>query len=373
MPHLDLTTAQASGCSQLVPGTQGLLVVAPPEQWSYAAIFDLPDLTIQPGSQAELRARIEVTEGAIGVLALANPTTVLGEVFASAASGGIVTLALESPEQVRQIVLRNVAEGGLPSACVVHDIAIMVEAPRFRPRPELIGPYGATPRGFQGKNIFRDAGRLAGHNARIVVDVGANTGDSTDLFLDLFLHCSVHLFEPTPDLLTGLRARFGAQPRVRVHGQAVAASCGTTTLQLSTANPANSLLPFDRAAPTWLGDAVTMHDRCDVESVTLDRFCQDHDIAQIDLLKIDVQGYESRVLAGAAALLAAGRIKVVLIEIMFVPIYEGQGSWFELGAQLAGHGYRLFDFYNFTYANDGQVLWGDALFVRSDPDSSAHP
>jgi len=56
---------------------------------------------------------------------------------------------------------------------------------------------------------------------------------------------------------------------------------------------------------------------------TLDRLLADLD--EISLLKIDVQGYEKHVLAGAKQTLS--KTKFLLIELNFMPQYEG-GSWF---------------------------------------------
>jgi len=52
-----------------------------------------------------------------------------------------------------------------------------------------------------------------------------------------------------------------------------------------------------------------------VQAVCLDRFCEDHSIARIDLLKLDVQGHENSVLQGAADLIKSGRIGVVFLEL----------------------------------------------------------
>jgi hypothetical protein len=55
---------------------------------------------------------------------------------------------------------------------------------------------------------------------------------------------------------------------------------------------------------------------------TLDRLLAD--LAEVSLLKIDVQGYEKPVLAGGRQTLR--RTKFVLIELAFMPQYDG-GSW----------------------------------------------
>ena len=50
-------------------------------------------------------------------------------------------------------------------------------------------------------------------------------------------------------------------------------------------------------------------------SVALDAYCERCDIERLALLKVDVEGAEGRVLAGAQGLLARGAIDVLLIEV----------------------------------------------------------
>ena len=63
------------------------------------------------------------------------------------------------------------------------------------------------------------------------------------------------------------------------------------------------------------------------------------------------------------ALLERRAIGIIYTEVLFVPVYQGQAWCYDIAAFLARYGYRLFDYYNFTYADSGRLRWGDALFV----------
>ena len=52
-----------------------------------------------------------------------------------------------------------------------------------------------------------------------------------------------------------------------------------------------------------------------VQTQTLDDFCSDHNIENIDILKIDTEGNEYNVLKGAQNLLAKNKIKLIYVEI----------------------------------------------------------
>jgi FkbM family methyltransferase len=51
-----------------------------------------------------------------------------------------------------------------------------------------------------------------------------------------------------------------------------------------------------------------------VKAITLDLYCTEHRIDKIDILKIDVEGYELGVLEGCTDLLASNRIVCVVLE-----------------------------------------------------------
>lgn len=61
-----------------------------------------------------------------------------------------------------------------------------------------------------------------------------------------------------------------------------------------------------------------------VQTVTLDGYCREQGIGRIDVLKIDAEGAEPRVLAGARELLARGAVGEIFFEISKAPL-EGLG------------------------------------------------
>ena len=102
-----------------------------------------------------------------------------------------------------------------------------------------------------------------------------------------------------------------------------------------------------------------------VESITIDTFCRQESIRAIDILKFDIQGGELNALRGAAGMLSNQRVQLVYAELLFVPVYQGQADFHEVASYLSRHGYRLYDFYNFSYSERGQLRWGDAIFLPS--------
>ena len=74
---------------------------------------------------------------------------------------------------------------------------------------------------------------------------------------------------------------------------------------------------------------------------TLDIYCKKNNINNIDLMKIDTQGYEPEVLDGAYEMLSNQKIKIIEIELILGFAYEKRLSFFDLENKLQPHGYKL--------------------------------
>jgi hypothetical protein len=82
------------------------------------------------------------------------------------------------------------------------------------------------------------------------------------------------------------------------------------------------------------------------------------------LLKIDTQGYEEEVLAGASAIM--GRVAALQLELSLVPLYSGAPSLRHLLDVCAGLGFELHGLIpGFFDASRGRLLQVDGLFSRA--------
>ena len=97
---------------------------------------------------------------------------------------------------------------------------------------------------------------------------------------------------------------------------------------------------------------------------TLDAVCEREHVTHIDLLKMDAQGAELKILAGAQAMLARGAIDMVFSEVHFMESYEGAARFDQVMALLVQQGFQFHSFYGLNHNHRGQTTWGDALFVH---------
>lgn len=134
--------------------------------------------------------------------------------------------------------------------------------------------------------------QLAGRR-RVAVDVGAHVGLWTRVMALDFER--VICFEPKPDHQDCWRRNMEGVTNVMLHGCALGPGPGRVTLQTG---PSSS-------GDTWVDPEA---EGGDVEMYTLDSFGLD----VIDLLKIDCEGYELRVLQGAQETLLRCRPAIIV-------------------------------------------------------------
>jgi FkbM family methyltransferase len=193
-------------------------------------------------------------------------------------------------------------------------------------------------RGFAARNWCYDACRFAGtREFRRIVDVGANVGHVTRDLARFFPSAEIHAFEPIAATYEKLVATIAGNPRLHPHRLALSDAPGEAHLQLHEASELNSL-HFQAAA------AGGGRERIDI--TTLDRFCAQHGIADIDLLKVDAQGFDLNVLQGSSALLGAERVPFIVAEGSFTPGDTTNQYFAPLHAFLTDRGYRVSGIYD---------------------------
>jgi FkbM family methyltransferase len=157
---------------------------------------------------------------------------------------------------------------------------------------------------------------------KYIVDVGANTGQWSTMLLDCLQPQRLIMIEPGPAAFASLHAQFGADERIELHNLAIGAEEGTVRLKITRDTTGASLLQPKEEMRDLIGSNWTVTSEVEVRMTTLDRLLAD--VPEISLLKIDVQGYEQAVLAGAGATLRKSCF--LLVELNYMPQYEG-GSW----------------------------------------------
>jgi FkbM family methyltransferase len=206
---------------------------------------------------------------------------------------------------------------------------------------KLVRRFGFDIAPFPGsaKHWTQIVSLLARHEVDCVFDVGANVGQYANAIRKNGYQGRIVSFEPLSDAHAKLTARAAGDANWDVAARAaVGATAGETQIHISPESDMSSILPLDATAQDRLASA----HGTDLETVpgtTVADTLAAHATGQTPIfLKLDTQGFEAQVLAGAAG--CWDRITGVQLELSIQPIYEGQPNHLPLLEQLATQGLR---------------------------------
>jgi FkbM family methyltransferase len=136
--------------------------------------------------------------------------------------------------------------------------------------------------------------------------VGANKGQSIQFFLKLFPGAVIYAFEPNPRLFKMLQKKYHGKKNIKLFNKGISSENGklvlheTITDETSTFEELNYDSGYLKRKAKILGvkpDEV-IHNRYEVDVITLNDFIAETGIQKIDIVKIDTEGHEHKCLEG---------------------------------------------------------------------------
>ncbi len=195
-----------------------------------------------------------------------------------------------------------------------------------------------------GIDQFRDlSDRLPKFSPRVILDVGANIGQSADRLLRWYPGADIYCFEPVSSTFEMLSDNLRPFERVKCFQLAMGACSDMMEMEVfGPGDVANRLHKTSKNKDdSRLGALET------VTVSTVADFCAENGIKSIDYLKVDAEGADLEVLHGTGDLLRPDRCHVVQVECAMsenntahthVPFYETH-------EMLVSRGYLLFGIY----------------------------
>jgi len=197
----------------------------------------------------------------------------------------------------------------------------------------------------------------------VIVDGGANHGRVAVRLAERFRSAVVHGFEPIAEVAQKAQDRLGDHPG-QIHAMALSDQTGTLTMNINAGLATSSILAPGSYNQQHHGNVTRAVERRDITAVSLDDWVARGGLDRIDLLKLDLQGYELNALRGAERLLAEQRIRCILTEVTFVPLYEDAPLFADIDRHLRQRGYDLLNLYElWTLHETRQISCCDALYV----------
>jgi FkbM family methyltransferase len=211
----------------------------------------------------------------------------------------------------------------------------------------------------RGTSLTHDIQRLSSLSLKEIWDIGAHQGETALYFAKSFHQSTIRSFEPVSSNYNLLIQNCRKLENFHAHNFALGEENKKTKIFLQGASVIHSLRD-DLNKPS-AEDSKSE----DVEVKTIDYVINDFKTASIDLLKIDVEGYEIEVLNGAYKSLAEKKINLIYLETGLDDRFNSIKSLIDF---LKPIGYLPFAFYEQTAHWTGkQNLWyWNTLFAKEE-------
>ena len=386
----DVPLCHGDAAVQTIDGTT--VIRTPPEQWAYAASYSRLDTAELKGALV-VHVVLQVTQGSVGVGCLAADGTVfLDEVFVGPSmAASAVDVVVVQPGPVGDLVVRNASSDGRSEVRVID-----VQWSSIDDRDEARHPPLSEPRPIPGWSRYYAGNggtaveRLRAWRFRALESprtISWTNGTSLSIRPGDQLSRAVYISGTyEPNTLTVLKALtptggvfldiganvgvvtlaaaawvgplgrvFSFEPSERefgrlldnLHGNqlehvvavraAVADAEGEITLQVATDEFAG--LNTIGTEFSYAGVGTERLER--LEAITVDAFASEHQLSRIDVMKIDVEGAEGAVLAGASQVLRSRR-PAVIAEVFSRSLQANGWDRARLARLFATVGYELF-------------------------------
>jgi FkbM family methyltransferase len=200
---------------------------------------------------------------------------------------------------------------------------------------------------------------------RTVIDVGANAGQFAIASAMMLRNVKIHSFEPVPETVSALIKNVRTLRNVKVYPLALGERQGHCKFHVNSHSQSSSILQLDKSHLEAFPNECEIH-TINVELTTLDAVFEKVDLKPPVLLKLDVQGYEAKTLAGGPRTL--NRCDYMVVETSFKPMYQGEIPFIEILATIQRSNFEFLRPIGWlTDPHIGEVLQMDALFQRKNP------
>ena len=203
--------------------------------------------------------------------------------------------------------------------------------------------------------------KLQGVYPKTVIDVGANVGQFSVASNKLFTDAVVYPIEPDPQVAVKLRKNIGMPTSENILISAIGDYVGKASFQVNRDSQVSSLLHLGADRLECFPNS-TVAQEISVPITTLDVLFQSMILIEPVLLKIDVQGFEDRVISGATEFLK--RVQWVIIEVSFASLYEGERDFESIINLMKEHNFFFIRPLNFHISpKSKEIIEMDALFL----------
>lgn len=217
-----------------------------------------------------------------------------------------------------------------------------------------------NPLSSQERGYFLNYNFILMENDLVVFDIGASLGSMSSFFAKMPNIVEIHAFEPISSVYHKLVHKLAKFPKVFCHNVALGEDNRTVEMHVMPEYTASSSLlemkdlhkrEFPKDYTSYI-ESVTM--------VTLDTYVAANNLPQPHIIKVDVQGYEDRVIKGG--LNTFKNTKYCILEASFQALYENSLLFNDLYNIMKELNFKLVGIESVTKGKSGIPLFADCIF-----------
>lgn len=197
---------------------------------------------------------------------------------------------------------------------------------------------------------------------RSILDIGANIGEFTSIFSELFPEAEIHAFEPLPDCYEKLEKRTENLKNIKTYNLGLGCRDGELKLHRSSWHPASSFRKMGDLHKQNYPHSSESNDIL-VGIRRLEDIMKEEELNNDIFIKMDVQGFEDEVIKGGLSIF--NKTKVIVVESSFQKLYENEPMFDGIYALLKPLGFEFRGSLKQSISSkDGSFLQGDCIFIK---------
>ena len=210
-------------------------------------------------------------------------------------------------------------------------------------------------------------------NSPIIFDIGANKGQSIEKFLKIFENPQIHSFEPIKDEIDILKKKYKDNKNIHLNDFALGEKNELKNFNI-TAKSDNSSFNKINLNTDWVkvrskqnntnvNNYVEKIEK--VKVITLDDYVKSQKIDDIDLVKMDTQGYEDKILEGSLETIKKNKITINKTQMMFDDNYNKYLNFIDIEKYIIPYNFRIVGI-DMVHDNmfSGLVFSGDVMYFN---------
>lgn len=201
-------------------------------------------------------------------------------------------------------------------------------------------------------------------NINTIIDVGSNTGQFALEMRKCLPAARIYCFEPLKDIYDELVKNFKGNQKIKAFNVALGSFNGETKIFKNKFSPSSSILEMTNLhSEIFPYTKESIEENIEVRKLDDIASQENLELKPNILIKLDVQGYEDKVIQGGEELFK--KAKIVLTEVSYYEFYKGQILFEEIYDYFKKRGFKYKgNINNIFNPLNGLPLYADAVFIK---------